>query len=86
MGDGDVPPPGLVTENVSVRHCDACETDTPLVTPVRGKPKKFLATLVLEVDGPLIWNVSKSKRSWKERFVSRSINKRNKNGKYLTNV
>ena len=60
---GGPSPLGLLTENVSVRHCDAVVASAPAaVTPV-GSPFRRAATVVVEVDGPVIWKVWKSSRS-----------------------
>ena len=57
-------PSGLETVNVSVRHWVAEDWETaPLETGVRATPKLVLTSLAVEVDGPVIWKVLKSRRS-----------------------
>ena len=64
IGDGAFPP-GLETENVSVRHCVAVDWEAPLETALRARPKKVFTSLAVTVEGPVIMKESKSRRSWK---------------------
>ena len=50
---GGVPPPGLETVNVSVRHCEADVTEEPEFAML---PKMALPTTIEEVEGPVIMN------------------------------
>ncbi len=64
MVGGLMPPPPMVTEKVSVRHCDCAETGTApagLTTPLLATT---LATELVAVDGPVMTKVSKSRRIW----------------------
>ena len=59
---GGLLPPGLVTVNVSVRHCDAEATFWPC--PVATVcPFRIVFVVSVEVEGPVIEKVLKSKRS-----------------------
>ncbi len=64
MLGGLMPPPELVTEKVSVRHCDWAETGTAPAGETTPLLAATLATDVVEVDGPVITKVSKSRRIW----------------------
>ncbi len=60
---GGADPPGLVTEKVSVRHEVARLYVFPLPTVKAGWPLSSEATDVVDVEGPEITKVLKSKRS-----------------------
>ena len=51
----------LVTENVSVRHCEKKVASPPPIS--FGAPLRTLVTEVVSVLGPVITKVSKSKRN-----------------------
>jgi hypothetical protein len=57
----DDPPVAVVTENVSVRHCEAVEAPLPAVL---GAPFKILTVVVAKVLGPVMTKVLKSNLSW----------------------
>ena len=54
---GLVDPPGLVTENESVKHCDAVDTSTP---PAFVAPFRILVEVSVKVLGPVMTKVLKS--------------------------
>ena len=57
-------PPGLVTENESVRHCPNDVTSCNPV-PAAGAPFRVFELESEAVEGPAMLKVLKSKRSWK---------------------
>ncbi len=65
MTEGAIPF-GFVTEKVSVRHCDAVVDPTP-GAPWMGFPFKVLKEEEVAVEGPVITNVFRSRRSWKRK-------------------
>lgn len=58
--DGDAPP-GFVTENVSVRHLLRWVIPGPIA---RCWPNSAFPMDTVDVDGPLMTNVSKSSLNW----------------------
>ncbi len=66
---GGLVPPVLVTEKVSVRHCVACVAGAPAAMDGATRPFRMDVVLVVAVDGPVIANVTKSKRNWSERGI-----------------
>jgi hypothetical protein len=56
-----LPPLEEVTENVSVRHSVAVVAPSP---PALGAPFKIFMAVVIDVDGPVMTKVLKSKRNW----------------------
>ena len=83
---GGVEPPGLDTLKVSVRHWEAEATSTPFVTAGRTWPFNALPMLSDNVDGPVMTNMLKSRRSyWKKKSFKSRI-RSSLQISYLTNV
>jgi hypothetical protein len=61
---GGALPPGFVTWKVSVRHWVAVDTGIAPAARLDGCPFSSMATTLVLVDGPVMENVLKSKRSW----------------------
>ncbi len=61
-------PPGFVTENVSVRHCVRWVADSVAEEGAVARPPfKVVTAVVVATTGPVMENVSKSRRSWKRK-------------------
>ena len=60
---GGVTPEGFVTEKVSVRQLEANETGTPLPNVVTSLPLRISVSVAVNVEGPVMTNMSKSSLS-----------------------
>ena len=63
---GGLGPSGLVTENRSVRHCDEDATDTVPTGETTPDLAARIATDAVDVLGPLVTKVDRSRRSCKQ--------------------
>ncbi len=64
MVGGLIPPPPLVTENLSVKHWLESVTETSADSTTTPVMALNLVTELVLVDGPAIWNVLKSSLIW----------------------